>query len=196
MALEQIVIPILIGYPKLLAFIAGFLAEEILLALSFLSGQGLISFQSLIVFGFLGALCIESIYYFIATSKFFRNKIIKKIKLNKYKKVLDKIDKLAHHNVLLTLFLSKFFYGPRTIVVMNFAYKGMPYKKLMYQDVIALLLWMCLMLPIGWAAGQGLISSYDVIREVERAVAYSILFTIFAFLLGRYIINRISKRKR
>ncbi len=186
----------LLHYPKVMAFGAGILAEELLLFLSFLSGHNLIDFKTVLIFGFLGAMVIDSIYYFIARSSFFKKYIENRMKSIRSIGLIKKIDKFANHNIFITLFLSKFIYGPRTIVILNFASNGMKYRKFLYNDVLAMLLWYILLPPLAWAAGHGLISSYGAVKEIEKTIGIAILFMIAIYFITEHIALRVIRVKK
>lgn len=194
--MTSIFIYALLHYPKILSFVSGILAEELLLFLAFLSGHHLIDFAEVFFFGLLGAICIDSLYYLIVKTKLFHKYIAKRVESLRSIGIIKRIDTVAHHNIFLALFLSKFIYGPRTLAIVNFASRGMSYRKLMTNDLGALAAWFVLMMPLAWAAGHGLISSYSSVKEIEKIIGIAIVFIVAIYFIAEHIIFRILMGKK
>lgn len=196
MTLTSLFIYGLLHDPKILSFICGLIAEELLIFLAFFSGHNLISFPVVFVFGFLGDLCIDSFYFLIVKSTFFKYKLFNKLESLRNKRLISRIDQAAHHNTFLTLLISKFILGVRTLVIMNFSLKDMKYGKFIRNEIFALLIWLGIMLSIGWAVGRGLLEGYALIKEIERAIAIGLIFLIALYFLSEHIIFLFLRKKK
>ncbi len=190
----ETIILFLQGYPILSGFLAGFLAEELLVILGFLAGQDIIPFWIVFFSGLLGIFCIDSLYFLFGRIKKFHNPIAKRINSSRYSKIAGKIGKLTNNNKFFSLFLSKFIYGPRMIIIIYFAFNNMPYRKFVFYEISALLLWASLVMPLAWLAGIGVLASLDVVKRIERIFIFSIIFSIVIYIIFKSIFNKLTKK--
>ena len=183
---------VLVFNPIIVSFIAGFLAEEVLIMIGFLSGQGLIPLWTLFTFGLLGGLCIDSIHFFLGTRKCVRRTHCR-IKETKYHKLIEPILKFTHNNIFLSLFITKFIYGPRVLMAMYLAIRRMKYHQFIKYDLIALISWAIIMLPLAYLAGRGILSSFSIIGELKIVISFMIIGIILYNLGGRLILRKLKK---
>ncbi len=196
MELAFAIIHTLHHYPHVLAFVAGFLAEEILLLVGFLAGQHVVPFWTTVFWGFLGILCVDSLTYLVGKSRFFKNYVVKKVTSSKYKSVANALGDLTHHNLFLSLFFTKFIYGPRMLAIMYLSFKKMNYKKFMIYDATTVALWLLLMMPLAWLAGQGILASFSIVKQVEKGILLIALLYVGILLLERLFISKLLKRAK
>lgn len=181
-------------YPILSAFIAGLIGEELIIFLAFLSGQGIISFWIVLVYGLLAIICVDSFLFFLGRWKMLHKIAINKTRYFKYNNFMESIKKITHNNVIVSLFLTKFVYGPRMLIIIYFGYQNMKYKKFFIKDTIALFLWAAIMVPLAWVAGLGLVESFSVVKNIERVVAIAIVFIVAIYFTARYLISETARK--
>ena len=181
-------------YPYIASFIAGFFAEEILVFLGFLSGHHLISFWSVLFYGILGILVLDSSVFAFGRTLIFRRLLRSRNLIRKKRKKIAWIKKVTHQNIFLSLLLTKFIYGPRMLIVAYYALGGMSYKKFLSKDILAVLLWSAIMMPLAWMAGRGILSSFNVVKHIETTLMVAALFVIVFFVLERFVISKMLKK--
>ncbi len=177
-------------YPYLVSFFGGFLSEELLVFLAILSGRGTLPFWIVFVFGYLGALSMNSIWFFLGKSRFG-----KKISswFSKDKKILENVDYINRRRHLFYLIATKFVYGTRTASAVYYGMKGMNYKKFILYDSIAVLVWALIMLPAGWMAGNGFARLLNISKGIEKFAAFILVAFLVVYVLNHLIRNIIKK---
>ena len=106
--------------PKILAVLAGLIAEEVVLLLMIFSGKGSIApFQIIFLFGFLGVMAIDCVYYFIGRCKFVEK--LRKIKFvsKSYERLPEFMTGLKDKNEFIFLCLTKYVYGIRILGILS-----------------------------------------------------------------------------
>src|SRR3989344_5554507 len=141
MALEAMLISLFSGYSNLLAFLAGLLAGDIILILSILAGAGKANIFLIVLFGFIGGVIHDAVFYYIANSRlmhFIKNKF----KLSKNKnKAAQFIEKISSRHYFLPVLIAKFIYGVRDAVILYVAHNNRSFKRYIFVVAIADLIW-------------------------------------------------------
>ena len=174
--------------PYLVSSIGGFLSEEFLVFLAILSGRGLLKLWIVFVFGFFGIFLSDSLWFYLGKSKiigFIKKLINLEKKIEKLDERMDFIDKKRNFVYILA---TKFVYGTRIASIVYYSIKGMKYKKFLFYDFFAVLIWLVIMVPAAWFAGKGFHRALKFTRGIE------ILFTVILITwIVTYIINKIMK---
>ena len=181
MIIEEVlrnVLEILINHNYILSFAAGLITEELVLFLAILSGKGGIPFWAVFFFGLLGALCIDTLYFIIARTKFIT--YLRKIKFvsKSFRKMPKFVRNFGDKNNLGNLIISKFIYGTRMISIMAISIKGIKFGKFFAYDLIALIIWGVILLPLGWLAGRGITLFLHVAKNLEKLFLITLLIII------------------
>tara|TARA_Y100000310_G_scaffold160404_1_gene160167 strand:- start:3485 stop:4081 length:597 start_codon:yes stop_codon:yes gene_type:complete len=187
-------ISFLFNYPGLLGIVTGFLYEEILLFLIILTGRGTLPFVNIALFGLIGVLISDIMYYALG-----RAKVISKLKkvsfvVNRYRK-LPKFLKNMDQRILLNLFVSKFVLGFKSYSIMYLGNKKIGFKKFIGYDFLALVLWAMLMFPIAFLAGRGLNIFLDIFQGIEKFLLFALLFIVIYSLIIKSLVKSLLKLK-
>lgn len=185
------VIRLFYAHPFFVAFAGGFLGEEVLLFLVFLSVHMRISMVEIVIFGFLGILAFDSILFL-----FSRSAIIGKIKnkakfLRRIVKAPNFVYRFYKKHSLLTLMFSKFVYTIRIPVIAYVSHKKISYKKFLINDILAVGVWAIIMIPLAMLAGKGFAGGMHIAKNFERIVGIGVLFIAVLYLINRVIFDEI-----
>jgi len=184
------------SYTPPIAFFAGFLSEDVLLFLSILSGSEHLPLIIVFVFGFLGAITHDSILIFLGRTKA-AHSIKKRVDLSKRDYgMMEKIaDKIRNNSLFLTLFISKFIYGVRTIVLLYSSNKDKKFIHFFSLNALAVLLYCLIMVPLGYLAGKGFSQFLGYMKGLERFLLVFVVTLLIFYILKDHIISFIYKRR-
>ncbi|MEK6915816.1 MAG: hypothetical protein AABW89_04725 [Nanoarchaeota archaeon] len=165
--------------------IAGFLSEDILLFIVILASVQEISMSVFLIvalFGLIGIIIHDSLLYYFTNLKFF-NRFSAKFSSsnNSLIKLIRGFDKSKY---LVPLTFSKFIYGLRTAAVILFS-RNRKFKHFLLYNSIATLIWLIVMLPIGWLAGQGFSFLLKTAANIEKILAMIFILIVIIWAVGR-----------
>lgn len=171
-------------YSHFLIFLVSLVAaEEGAIFLAIISGNGLIRFWEVLVFGLLGLLLQDVLWFYFARGSIFRWIRIKLRKSGIYKRASAFVRKVRHKNSIVYLTYSKFFKGARLISVTQVARESKGLLEFLAKDFIALLIWAVIMLPLGWFAGRGFAMALHVFRNIDGIIVTALLILLVFYLL-------------
>lgn len=184
--LENILL-IFANYSFLICLFSGLLGGIVwLLVLAGLASNGVFSLWTLCLFFYVGiVVCDVSLFHFgrIKSLSYFKKH---KLLHRGYQKVVFLIHKYSNKREAFILFFSKFIYGSCAPLIMYFGRRGMKFKRFFFMDLIVNLIWMIILIPIGWFAGKGL----KFFLGVENNIGLVIL-SVFALLIIVYLIKKL-----
>ncbi len=179
----------------LVSSIAGFLSEEVLLFFIILSGVGVTNLWIVALFGFIGIIVHDSVFYFFACSNIIK-KLNTKIKFSENNKgIVLFIEKLGNGGYFKPLLLSKFIYGTRVPLIFYAAHREKNFGKFILYNILTVLCWFLIMAPIGWLAGQGFSKLLRVVRGIEKVLAVILILAIIVYAV-RKLVNRGIKTEK
>ena len=194
MAIQEVIIPLLQNYAPLLAFLCGFIIGDVLIILAMLSGAGKISFATIFIFGMIGELTHDVLFYFISNSKF-AHYIKKKLKLSKKRnKIAEYIEKLGGKNYFLPLVIAKFIYGVRDAVVLYVGHNEKNFKRYFITVFAAGLIWVSVITGVGWLAGRGVTELLIVLKGIEKGLAIILFGIIALYLINKFVIAAVWRQ--
>lgn len=197
--IEEVIVLFAMNNYALTFFGALIIGEEAVFLLSILAGGGRIPIWTVIILGFLGLVIADSIWFLIGKTKLARFVRSKAHGTQSYRKLQEIDGTLKAKSELLALFLSKFLYGIRFAKLLSLSANGMRYKKFIKMNIKAILLWMVVMITLGWAAGKGLSSIIRVVDNIEMLVEIFVIFfalIVIIEILARVVIKKLSKPKK
>lgn len=187
MDIQGVALPLLQDYIAIWSFLSGLFLGDMFFVLSSFAGAGKLSLWIIFVFGYIGELTHDILFYFMANSRF-ANFIKKKFKLSKKKSAIVLfLEKLGGKNHFLGVFLAKFIYGVRDVVILYFAHGHGNFKKYFITVATAGFLWMSTIIGAGWLAGRGFSIFIKVFKGFEK-----ILLFLFIAVIIFYLIKKIS----
>lgn len=183
----------------LLAFLGALLiGEEAVFFLSVLAGSGSFPIWALIGFGFLGLVIADMIWFVIGKCSRVKAWRTKVLDVRGYKELRLFGNYLDKKHELLSFFVSKFVYGIRFIKLISAGARGMHWRKFIVLDSISVLLWMAIMVPLGFWAGKGFSILFKIVNGIEGVMTLLffgvVLIVIIEFLIRRFALKVVKKK--
>lgn len=180
----------------LVSFFGGLLAgEEVIITLAFLSARGILSLWVVFVFCFAGILICDSFFFFIGKIKFLgKLKKISRLHIT-YKKIEKIVNKITGDKIILALFYTKFIFGTRIATLIYLGRKN-SFKKFIFADFIVGIMWMSVVVSLGWFAGASFYFIIDVFKNIQFAILFLVMFIIFLLLLKKWVAHQLIKRQK
>lgn len=194
MAIQEVLISTLQAYTPLLAFLAAAFIGDALIILGALAGAGKLSIWTIAIFGLLGELFHDILFYFISNSKF-ANYIKKKLKLSKKRsKIAGFIEKLGKNSYFLPLFIAKFIYGVRDAMVLYVSHNEKKFKRYLWLILRIDILWLAIILMVGWLAGKGFTELLYVLKGIEKGLLILVLTIILIYIINKFIVTTLLRQ--
>lgn len=190
MSIAEVIIQILQAHTPLLAFAAGLFLGDALIFLAILSGAGKIPFGVILVFGLLGDITHDFLFYYFSNSKI-AHFIKKKLKLSKKRNIITKfIEKISSkENYFAPLVISKFFYGVRDVTVLYLSHGEKNLKRYFLNVTLAGFIWIMTITGVGWLAGRGFSGLLHLLEGFEKIALILFIALIIIFIGGRLAIS-------
>ncbi|MGK0209597.1 MAG: membrane protein DedA with SNARE-associated domain [Patescibacteria group bacterium] len=189
MFVEGVVEVFLGGSPFLSVLLALFFLEEIILFLAVLAGQGSLSIVSLLLYGYIGVLVIDFVWFFIGMHWLYDvlrgHPYLKK----GYKKASVLVDRLSHHNHYLVMFISKFIFGTRIFVMMFLGSERCGVLKFLWYNALANLIWLSFIVSIGFGVGKGIALFTSLYENFTITLLIAAVVMVGLYYIQHKIVN-------
>jgi len=181
---------IYLNSPLIIFFSVIFLGEEGVFVMSILAGKGLIPITYLIIFGFLGLITADCIWFFIGRFECIKSTGCKMFKSKSYCKLYNLDLKIKSKSEFLSLFLSKFIYGIRLIKLLSMGCSKIKFRDFIIINIMSVLLWMTIMVPLGLLAGYGISFIFTTVNFFEK-ILMIIFFIILIVIVLEILIEKL-----
>lgn len=158
-----------------------------LIALGFLAAQGVISPVTLVTFGFLGTFCSDISLFLVARTRFLHNIITHRYAHKTVSLIVDSLRRISRGNHLLALVIAKFLVGTRVVIVLYSDRTDLAFKKFIYYDTIAALVWLVTIIPIGFLLGLGFTYLSEVFKNIYAGIGLVLLFVLVGFMVEMWV---------
>lgn len=172
---------------------AAFGGELVLLALAFLSAQAIFSVYTLLILSFFGTICSDALWFVLGKTKIVQ-KLITHRHADKTITVINKvIHRLSNGRHLVALIIAKFLVGTRILMIMYVGTKIPNFKHFIRYDAIAILVWLFVIIPIGFLSGLGFMYFARILENIYAAIGFILVVIIIGILVEIWFKNRIIK---
>lgn len=175
------------------------IGEEVLIFLATVAGRGLIPFWKVFLYGFLGSLAGDLIWFYIGKSAIIG--YLKKIKFlnntyNNSKPMIKKIGlhKLSGWRCFVYFGSTKFLGVMKVLAAIYVGRRGMSLKRFLSWNIPALVIWMGIMLTAAWMAGRGFTIMLKILESAQKALFATIVLVIILYLGIKWVADLIVKR--
>jgi len=172
---------------------AFFFGETVILTAAFLAGQGTWSIKSVFWLSLAGTVISDSLWFFGGQSFFKLTKRWKKYQ-DKYQTFLVKLEEITGQKPFLALLFIKFLYGTRILTIIYLSIRKVRYFTFLLFNTIGTVLWLSVMILVGWLVGRGVLDAGQIFSRVEYAftalVLLIVLYRIVAIWLGKKITKK------
>jgi len=163
--------------------------EMVIIIAAFLSAQGVWSIVNVFLLSLLGTV-LSDMLYFLA-GRYLFNKLRRRERFyKKYEIITGKLNKIAPRGSLAAFIAIKFLYGTRIIMIIHFASRQFPFKKFFIFDFIAAVVWLAVIIGLGWLAGAGALTLASIANDL-RATAAGLLVLILIYKLAQLWIKHV-----
>ncbi|MFA7286702.1 MAG: VTT domain-containing protein [Patescibacteria group bacterium] len=168
-----------------------FFGESVILTAAFLSGQGLWSPVVVWWVALLGTVFSDSVWFLFgrqATTFVFRRY------QKKYETVLATIEERFGTKPFLALLFIKFLYGTRILTLLYLATRRLRFSTFLFFDTAGAILWLTVMVLLGWLAGRGSVNLISYFGHVEVALLVLVLVFFTYQPITVWLSNRLLKK--
>ncbi len=181
-------------YPALLLFLGAiFPGEEVVLFFAFLAGQDVISIEKVFLFGILGFMTADTIWFLLGRSQFFskiRSWTILSDERTLVKTIISKVGLKTYPAILIA---TKFIYGTRVAALILIGIKRIKYIHFFLWDTLALLVWAGIMIPLAWLAGKGTSRYLHIATDTQKIFLVALVLLLLLYFINKTIAQRLSK---
>ena len=161
-----------------------FFGETVILTAAFLAGEGTWSISSVFWLSLAGTVISDSLWFLLGQTVFKFTRQWEKYQ-DKYQVFLIKLEKLTGKRPFLALLFIKFLYGTRILTILYLSIRKMPYSTFILFNTIGTVLWLFVMIAIGWSAGKGIAGADQIFSRVEYIItALVILIVLYRIITG------------
>lgn len=176
-------------YGYLIIFLGTIVAGDmVILAAAFLASLGFLNIFLVIPIGLAGIVISDFFWYYLGYKSgrpisfsrglFFPSWLEKR---------LAKFEKKFTGDTFRYIFLSKFIYGTRIMILIFAGHKKIPFAKFAYYDSLGALFWILLMAGLGYLVGF----SWDKLEDYNSYSRYLAILLFLLLFVFRYIFNKI-----
>lgn len=188
---------IFINYPffkYLIVFLGTALGGEIfLITFAFLSAQGLMSLFALVPLSFFGTYFSDLVWFLLG-----RTPTLEKAFEHRYASptvflITETIGRISRGSHFWALVFAKFLFGTRIVTIVYVSKTQLALKKFLHYNAFAVLLWVAVVIPIGYASGLGLTYISHFFENVYATIGYILLIVVIIILLQIWLKRTFTK---
>ena len=183
-----LVIEIIRHYGYLVVFVGALVGgETIILAASFLAVLGFLSLPLVIIVSLLGILISDNFWYFLGYKfkrplSFCRHNFCP----DKFQPRVDSLKRQFNQHHRRLVFLSKFIYGARIMMLVFAGHEKMPYRSFFYYNLLANLFWIVLVITLGILMGF----SWNFLEQYNYYSRYLVFSGLAILVALRFIFKK------
>lgn len=163
---------------------------------SFLSANGFWSMETVFLCVFLGSSIADFFWYFVGLKITRNTKKWKFYNNNYYSKFSGFVDKMTRRRPFLILVFMKFIYGTRFLMAIYVGIKKVSVGKFFIWNSIGTVIWLLVILPIGWFAGKGASEIINIYKYFEYTVLGLVVFLVLFNIISRFISKKLLPDKQ
>ena len=195
MPLESLVLQFIESYAPLVCLIGAYFGgDALIIFISSLSGQGLVSYWTIVLFCTLGTTSADVMWYFLGRTRL-AGKLISSRQLAAGYSKIERIFSKYGGNDFLLLLIVKFVYGIRVVTIVYFSRERRRFGRFLAFDSFAVIVITLFVTTLGWLAGKG-IGSYVSIYENFRDAVKIIVIVLVVFFVLKSLVNKWLLREK
>lgn len=181
----------------IVSFFGGFITgESIVVTLGFLSAQGFLPLWPVLVFCALGMYLSDFIPLTIGRFKFFVKLLEREKSVRRVEKIEYHIQKYTKNNLFLILLYTKIIYGASIPTLIYLGAKKTSYSKFAYYNFFVEIIFVPIVVLIGWSAGKGFVFAKNIFRDIRIAIFLLIIFIILFIFVRKWLDQRLIKKQK
>ncbi len=191
MPFDQTLVDLISSYGQLAVFVGSFFfGETVIISAGFLSATGAWPVENVYLLAFIGTLTSDSVWFLfgqtlVAGTKHFQRSS------NRYQRVVSRVERITGDKPFLILLFIKFLYGTRILTILYLAHRKLRFLTFLVFDFLGTILWLAVMVGIGWLAGRGIVNVLPQVKNIQ--IAFTLLVVVAVF--GKLIMVWLKSRK-
>ncbi len=174
-------------------FGAFFFGETVILTAAFLAGQGTWSIESVFWLSLAGTVTSDSLWFLLGQTFFKFTKRWEKYQ-DQYQTFLIKLEKITGQRPFLSLLFIKFLYGTRILTILYLSIRKVRYATFLLFNTVGTILWLSVMIFVGWLVGRGVGNAVQIFSRVEYIVTALVLLIVFFRIMTTWLSKKIAKK--
>lgn len=188
------------GYPffkyAILFLGAAFGGEVGVIALAFLAAHKFFSFIPFCLVSILGTVSGDILWFYLG-----RTQITGKILNHRYAAtpvaiIVEAIQLVSRGNRLIAFIFAKFLVGTRAVIIFYVSKTGIPFKKFILPDLVAIFIWLATLISIGYLSGLGFSYISSVLKNIYAGVGFILLIVIIVVMAQLGLKKFLEKKEK
>ncbi len=176
----------LLQYP-LLFFGPMFGGEVVIIAFAFLSAQGVLSLFLIAILSFLAVFLMDAVWFFLG-----RSAVAKWIISHRHVSptaviIFESVRRVSRGNHFIALVIAKLMPGTRILMIMYMSKSDIVFKKFALYNTAAILIWLLIIIPIGFISGTGFTYLAGIFKHLYVSVGFVFLVVIIIIAIHLWI---------
>ncbi len=163
--------------------VAGLGGEFGVIALGFLSAQGVMPVLSFFILSFLGVFFSDILWFLLGRTIVFDKIISHRYASGALAVITKAIIRLSKENNFITLIIAKFLIGGRVLLIMHTSRTNIGLKHFVLCDILAVFVWLMVVAPIGFISGLGFTYLSGIFENLYSTISLVLLFIMFIFII-------------
>lgn len=188
--------PGLSSWISVLAFLAPIIggADIGVVAVSVIFANGFSTFATIVIFSFLGMITSDSIWFYVARSKWFRKFRESKRVFPKYKSLENSLEKITKSDVLIIM-LAKIMVGTRILIILYLGARKITYARYFVYNLLPNFIWATILVGLGFMASKGFSSATSLFNNIQFGITFLIVFFFILYGLQKWIRRKLLAGK-
>ena len=183
-------------YEYLLPFFGAAIAGEgAVLTVAGLAATGAFPATQVFIMSFLGTMCSDLMWFLIGRSNWWLSVGERKYLKKGFGKIAETIQNISRGKHFSALIITKFLYGTRIIMLLYLNRTHLRLKKFIFYNAVATALWLLVLVPAGYFAGQGFLDLIKIIKNFEIALAILVVLVVAFYIIRKWVDQRFIEKR-
>jgi membrane protein DedA with SNARE-associated domain len=185
------------NYPALQYFIvylgAAFGGEVAVISLAFLTAQGIFPLPLFFVVSFFGTFSSDILWFILGKTRLVSWLITHKYAHSTIPLWTYTTERVSRGSHFLALVMAKMMIGTRVILIMYVGKTLLPFKKFALFDSVAVVIWLLVVIPIGYVSGLGFNYLSNIFENIYANIGFLILFIAGIVMFQLWLKRKLTK---
>ncbi len=182
---------LILDYPSLQYFALFFGpligGEFVIIALAFLSAQGVVSLLLLVILSFLAVFFADAVWFLLGRTAVAQRVISHRHISPTVMIIFEAVRRTSRGNHLMALVLAKLMPGTRILMIMYVSKSDLVFSKFVLYNAVAILLWLLVVITIGFISGAGFTYLAEIFKNLYVSAGFVFLVVIISITIHLWI---------
>lgn len=184
---EQVLLEFITQYGQWAVLLCAFsFGESVIISAGFLAATGVLLLPNVYILALIGTLISDSIWFLFGHLILSRPKRLQQSS-ERYQRVVSRIEHITGDKPFLILLFMKFLYGTRILTILYLSHRKLGFGTFLFFDAIGTMVWLAVMLGIGWLAGRGITNLFPQAKQLQYAFTILVAAAIISKLVTLWI---------